>query len=148
MNNERFGGHLGTTKDLTFTQQLVLLKDLTERFQALHEAQKMQLQLWPFTVDPTIERSMAEVDFDSKTVTFYWMNSKKKIDKKYQERLNALGRNIKDVLLGSSWNTIVILDNKTIYNSVDTNVKGTRKKTRRGSSRSRTRRGRASRRKS
>lgn len=105
-------------KPLDWTSQLVMLRGMTERFGSLHEAQKLQLQLWPFTVDSAIEGNKANVDMEAKVVEFIWRGSTMKIDSKYRERLGTLAKNVQ-FLLGSGWSTFVVRDGVPIY-PVDT----------------------------
>jgi len=92
-----------TLNNLNWTEQLVVLRDLTRRFETLHEAQVLQLKLWPYTVDPTIQSNQAGVDFEAKKVIFNWTGSKmKSYDKRYRKRLQELANNIK-FLLGEDW---------------------------------------------
>jgi hypothetical protein len=110
-------------KPLDWSAQLVLLRGLTQRFNSLHEAQSLQLKLWPFVVDNTLDKTEAHVDIEGKFVNFIWIGSKKKIDAKYQYRLKTLDSNVK-FLLGEDWSMSVIRDGVTIF-PLDTN-NGTR----------------------
>ena len=103
-----------------WTAQLAMLRGMTQKLGVLHEAQALQLRLWPYTVDPTLEKSEAKVDLEAKVVTFVWSGSTLKIDKKYKERLQTLSDNVK-FLLGDVWLIEVVLDGITIFVS-DTNV--------------------------
>ena len=111
-----------TPKPLDWTAQLVLLRGLTKRFGSIHEAQALQLKLWPFTVDNTLENSNAAVDFENKQVDFEWLGSTMKIDKKYQERLETLKCNVK-FLLGDDWSITVTSSGTAIFPLDTNNVK-------------------------
>ena len=105
---------------LDWTAQLVMLRGMTQKLGVLHEAQALQLRLWPYTVDPSLDKSEAKVDLEAKVITFVWNGSTLKIDKKYKERLQTLSDNVK-FLLGEGWLIEVVLDGITIFVS-DTNV--------------------------
>ena len=107
--------------NLDWTSQLVLLRGLFQRFGVLHEAQVLQLRLWPFAVDPSLNKSEAKVDMEARVVTFLWTGSTFNIDKKYQSRLKTLSDNVK-FLLGEVWSIEVILEGITIFSTPDTNV--------------------------
>jgi hypothetical protein len=111
---------------LDWTAQLVMLREMTKRFGSIHEAQALQLKLWPFTVDNTLENSNAAVDFENKHVSFEWLGSTMKIDKKYQERLETLECNVK-FLLGDDWSMSVIEDGTAIFPLSDTKNHAKRK---------------------
>jgi hypothetical protein len=110
-------------KPLDWSAQLVLLRGLTQRFGSLHSAQVLQLRLWPFVVDSSLDKTEAHVDIEGKFVNFIWIGSKKKIDAKYQYRLKTLDSNVK-FLLGEDWSMSVVCDGVTIF-PLDTN-NGTR----------------------
>jgi hypothetical protein len=106
---------------LDWTAQLVMLRSMTERFGSLHEAQILQLKLWPFTVDPTLDSTKAEVDIEGKRVDFYWGSpcTKINIDSNYQKRIRELDNNVK-FLLGGDWIMTIHL-NQTLIFPLDTN---------------------------
>jgi hypothetical protein len=110
------------SKDLDYTAQLVMLKDMTRRFGTLHSAQVLQLRLWPFTVDTTLDNANAKVDIEGKRVEYVWTGSKMDLDKKYQFRLNTLNDNVK-FLLGNDWSMTVVCDGTTIFPLDTKNVK-------------------------
>jgi hypothetical protein len=117
------------SKSLDWTAQLVMLRDMTRHFGTIHEAQVLQLRGWPFTVDPSLEKSEARVDIEGKKVEFVWTGSTMKIDKKYQFRLKTLGSNVK-FLLGDDWEITVNSNGVTIFNSNDKRTPGARSKRR------------------
>jgi hypothetical protein len=126
--------HDEAVKPLDWTAQLVMLREMTKRFGSLHEAQSLQLKLWPFTVDSTIANSQAKVDIEGKTVEFNWIGSKMKVDKKYQERLNALNSNVK-FLLGEEWVMVVKSDGTPIFPIEIQNAGSSQKRKRKRSNR-------------
>lgn len=107
-------------KPLDWTAQLVMLRGMTERFGSIHEAQALQLKLWPFTVDPMLVNTKAEIDMEGKRIDFYWVSSyiRSSIDKKYKKRLKELESNVK-FLLGADWTMTVHL-NQTLIFPIDT----------------------------
>ena len=118
---------------LDWTAQLVMLRSMTERFGSIHEAQALQLKLWPFTVDPSLINSKAEVDVEGKGVDFYWerLGTDFVINRGYQKRLKELENNVK-FLLGDNWLMTVRL-NQTLIFPLDTKNAKTRNNKRRNS---------------
>jgi hypothetical protein len=106
---------------LDWTAQLVLLRGMTQKLGVIHEAQALQIRLWPYTVDPSLEKSEAKVDMEANRVEFVWTGSTFDIDKKYRKRLETLSDNVK-FLLGEEWKISVTRDEELIFVS-DTNVK-------------------------
>jgi hypothetical protein len=51
-------------------EQLLMLKAVTLRLGVLHEAQALQLKMWPLAALPFITKSVAKVDVESRTVSF------------------------------------------------------------------------------
>jgi hypothetical protein len=96
-----------------------MLRNLFQHFGSLHEAQVLQLRLWPFTVDPKLANSKAILNLEGKVVEFRWGGGAKKIDKKYQERLQELDKNVK-FLLGEDWTITVMLNGALIFPVQDT----------------------------
>jgi hypothetical protein len=100
---------------------LLQLRDVTNRFQVLHELQVTQLRLWPYAVDPSIIENRAEVDFDAQKVYYYWALPKKpKIDRDYLKRLNALLDSVR-FMLGKEWGVEIqnMFNKETIFSSED-----------------------------
>lgn len=63
----------------------------------------LQLRLSPFAVDPTIEKSTAEVDYDAETVRFRWVGSKADhASKRYRDRLDRLAEVVRS-MVGKDW---------------------------------------------
>ena len=116
MTNKEVVGSAGLSKPgpLDWAAQLAMLRGMTQRFGSIHEAQALQLKLWPFTVDNTLENSNAAVDFENKQVDFEWLGSSMKIDKRYQERLETLECNVK-FLLGDDWSMTVSSSGTAIF---------------------------------
>jgi hypothetical protein len=93
---------------------LVLLRGMTKKLGILHEAQALQLRLWPYTVDPTIEKCESRVDMDASRVEFVWFGPSVKLDAKYTKRLETLSDNVK-FLLGEEWKISVTRDEELIF---------------------------------
>jgi hypothetical protein len=99
---------------LDWTAQLVLLRGMTQKLGVIHEAQALQIRLWPYTVDPSLEKSEAKVDMEANRVEFVWTGSALSMDKKYQKRLETLSDNVK-FLLGEEWKISVTRDEELIF---------------------------------
>lgn len=100
--------------DQTFAEQLVVLRGMTERTGALHEAQVLQLKMWP----PIFLGSKGHTfswDFESKRMTFDiqlpW--HKKKVNAR---GLNALADAVR-FLLGDDWTVVVRRDGVKLIES-------------------------------
>jgi hypothetical protein len=111
-----------SAKPLDVTAQLVMLRDITRRFGAVHDAQALQIRAWPFVVDPSLKKSECAVDVENKTAAFAWEGSSLKMDFKYKARLKQLDINMK-FLFGDNWRISVKLDGASIFPLKDTNVK-------------------------
>ena len=96
--------------NLDWSGQLLALKDMTKRFNCLHEGQALQFRLMPFAVDPSLDKSEAAIDFETKVVTFTWTGSALDYDSKdYRTRLLGLEEHVR-FMLGDEWNVDVISD--------------------------------------
>jgi hypothetical protein len=97
--------------------RLNALKSLTQQFGILHELQTAQLKLWPFAIDPNLDKTEAEVDFESNLIIFKWQSAKfSKIDQKYKQRLHKLLISVR-YLLGDNWQIHILLNNELIFQS-------------------------------
>lgn len=105
-------------KELTYEQQLQYLKGVTTRTGGLHEAQVLQLKLWPYTVDPEISDTKAEVDVAHKAIDYHWVllsrPRKWSPDKRYTGRLEALVSSVK-WMLGDTWKVQVFMNGERIF---------------------------------
>ena len=118
-------------KTLTATEQLVLLRDMTERLGVVHEAQALQLRLCPYAVDPSLESSVAEVNLDEKKVFFRWGSPQRGVtsqgfDAAYKKRLKALDQHIR-FMFGESWTVVVTMNGSSIF-PLKSNVRAKPKK--------------------
>ena len=59
-------------------QQLQVLKGMTVTTGVIHEAQTLQLQMWPLVAFPFALSTVAKIDTESRTVTFEIVTSLKK----------------------------------------------------------------------
>ena len=99
--------------NMDWTSQLILLRDLTNRTGAVHEAQVLQLKLWPFTIDGNLKKTVSSVDIDNKTVRFDWIGCTLKTAKDIA-KVSKLDEAVK-FLFGKDWKIIVFADNLLIY---------------------------------
>ncbi len=103
---------------LTPTAQLLALRDLTRRIDALHEGQVLQIRLWPYSVDPGLKDvpGGAEVSIEHKTVSYKWTSGPKpiKVDDAYRHRLRELARGV-HTMLGPEWRLKVVRDGVPIF---------------------------------
>jgi hypothetical protein len=101
-------------KSLDSMQQLVMLRDLSRRFECLHEAQELQLRYWQFCVDPDmdLEACTCTVDFSTKRVGYSWPAGPP-LDDAYRARLKLLAWWV-SVLLGDDWHTTVSRPNNVV----------------------------------
>lgn len=95
----------------------MLLKATTIRTGAIHEAQVLQLKIWP-RLNPMISKSEARVDVENKTVTFVCESGSlrpKKSDRVFFENLEKW---VKDLLWDETTVTVRIND-KIVFESKD-----------------------------
>lgn len=105
----------------TPTQQLIVLQDLTRRFGTIHEAQHLQIRMWPFAIDPGLKGSECQVSVEDKTMVYIWLDPDKPASWKpkgaYLNRLRHLANTVKRVLFGPEWHFGVKMNGTTIYSS-------------------------------
>ena len=63
-------------KQVSTEMQLIGLRALFEQFGVLHELQILQLKYWPYSIDPNLTSSEAEVNMEDKVVSFTWVAEK------------------------------------------------------------------------
>lgn len=101
---------------LTQTQQLLALRNLTERFGIVHEAQQIQLRYWPFVADPGLDNSVAKVDIEAKTVHFVWTRRRAPLlGNAYRFRIDRFVQEIHDTLLGPDWRVTIEVNGARIF---------------------------------
>jgi len=99
-------------------EQLIALRDLSNKTQTLHEAQVLQLRLWPILALPQAKETAGQVDLNWLSSSIQFSMFKKRglrAPKNQQDRLKKLDEAVKE-LLGSWWTVQVLLDKKVIYN--------------------------------
>lgn len=120
--------------NLDYTAQLVMLREMTKRFKIIHEAQSLQLQLWPYLVDNTLDgikegelvspAVRVAINIEDKKIEYTWSGSKlDPFASDYRARLDVLLRDI-GFLLGGGWTVDVVLDGNTIFSGATTIFQG------------------------
>ena len=120
-----------TSKTQNWEEQLLTLRALTATTGVIHEAQVLQLKMWGGVAFAAYGKWEANLDGDSKTVT-YTLTRKKPLPKKNAApAIAALDRSI-HWLLGDDWGLKVKQSSKLIYDGprVSTNVNEKRKQRR------------------
>jgi hypothetical protein len=79
-------------------EQLGMMKDLTKKFDVLHESQIIQLRYWPYISVEDLKNHEFKVDIEAKTIV-YTMYGTEPSD---SHRMDFLTNNIK-WLLGAEW---------------------------------------------
>lgn len=97
----------------------MLLKMMTIKTGVIHEAQALQLKVWPKLI-PNVKSSVAKVDPDKKAVLFELEGSLRPT-KKMKEMFTAIDKWTK-LLLWDNTKVIFKHKKKIIYNSEDKNV--------------------------
>lgn len=135
----------GGTDTFSGTQQLVMLRQMFQNTGVLHEAQALHLRLWPFRVDPELDKADAHLDWALRPeeqaeldnpdrdgpskqfqgegrVRYEWLAVKRPLKWKppvqYRAGLKALAGWVK-FLLGPKWKTTVVLNGVPIFDSGD-----------------------------
>lgn len=111
----------GSTLDLDDSwEQLMLLRGVTGGGEFLHEAQVLQLKIWPLLAAEHASSCRVEVDTIKKVTDFHLKVAKgKKAPLDFKDRLDGLDRSVK-AMLGNEWLIRVHVLSKVIY-------RGTRK---------------------
>lgn len=99
--------------DASFQEQLVLLRDLTRTTGVLHDAQVLQLKLWPLVAVPHATASEFVFNWEDKEIDFR-MKVKGKAPKDLQKRLESLDESVK-FLLGDDYLVRVRFQGKVVY---------------------------------
>ena len=95
------------------------LRAFSTQFQCLHELQVEHLKKWPYAVDPNLDSSTAQVDFDNKKLVYLWtFKGKEKLPKDYQHRLQELCKGVR-FLLGNDWSVEIqdLFKKESIFSS-------------------------------
>lgn len=101
---------------LTKEEQLMQLKAMTVRLGVIHEAQALQLKMWPLLI-PNIGEAESKVDVETKTVIMVCKTAK---GKKFRNtsKVKMLCENIDKWVKLILWNETalsIVVDGKTIY---------------------------------
>lgn len=112
------------------TGQLYMLKGMTAKLGGLHEAQALQLRLWPFAVDPEINKNRVEVNIEEKGqqgemvqpgIVIFHLEAARPSDWKpdvaYMARLREMVWAVKKVLLGDSYSVEIRMNTNPIFTS-------------------------------
>jgi len=103
-------------KEVSLRDQLDLLRGMTIRTGSIHEAQALQLKMWPLLI-PGVKSSEATVDTERKIVTFSCTGPKRRLATK---KLDLTIKNINDwtkQLLWPDTTVIVKINSKVIFDS-------------------------------
>lgn len=103
-----------STGILDIEKQLLSLRVITEQFGVMHEAQILQIRLWPHSIDPKLESSVANIDVENAEIFYQWKSNTKKIDKKYLNRLEEL-HNSMCRFFGDGWRLRVDVNGTVVY---------------------------------
>ena len=109
---------------LTMKEQLAYLKGMTLRLGSIHEAQALQLKLWPRLV-PGIESSEAHVDTEKQSVRFVCGGKKFKKTKKVAEILVNIDRWVKMLLWDSTFVVFEVNGKEIFRGNLDAKKKET-----------------------
>ena len=95
-------------------KQLLLLRDLTQRMGIIHDAQQLQLKMWPIVLFTHGQKFEERVNVEEKEVDFVILQTKGKKPIDMDERFKALNDWTK-WLLGDDWLIRVKLRDKVLY---------------------------------
>lgn len=101
------------SRDNELSIQLAQLRSFTSVYGALHEAQVLQLKLWPRVAIPNSKSSEAHVNCETSFVKII-AKTVGKSDKKQPERTEALARSIQ-WMLGDQWYVMIFDGPKKLY---------------------------------
>lgn len=88
--------------ELTTKEQLIMLRDLTNRTGVLHEAQVMQLKYWFFMLYPEVSKFEIIFDPEQSVLIYKVLSVKKEEDYRNNSNFNQLNEYIK-FLLGARY---------------------------------------------
>lgn len=95
-------------------EQLLMLRDLTARAGVLHEAQVLQLKMWPLVLFGHVKKCEERVNLETREIDYVFLQTKGKPSNDFKERLDVLVGWTK-WLLGSDWVVRVKLRDKLIH---------------------------------
>jgi hypothetical protein len=99
----------------TFLEQLALLKTMTLRTGSIHEAQALQLKMWPLLI-PDVTKAEATVDSERKLVTFKCEATSSRATKKKRETMDNIILWTRKILWDESA-VIFVINDKTVYDT-------------------------------
>lgn len=95
--------------------QLMVLRQVTEMTGALHEAQVLQLKMWPLVAAPHAASSEFTWDGKKKEIDFtLTLNKKKRPPKDLVERFKGFDRSVK-AMLGEDWLVRIKVNGAVIF---------------------------------
>jgi hypothetical protein len=106
---------MNQVKASTPEEQLQLLKAMTLRTGAIHEAQALQLKMWPTLIE-NITKSEAQVDTEKKTVTFVCESSGLRPSKHQRLLFENIEKWVRNIL----WNetrVVIKINKKRVFDS-------------------------------
>jgi hypothetical protein len=106
---------MNTVKATTPEEQLQLLKAVTIRTGAIHDAQALQLKMWP-TLIPGVTSSEARVDVENKKVLFVCKSNALRPTKKTALLYKNIAKWVQNIL----WNetqVVIKINGKAVFNS-------------------------------
>jgi hypothetical protein len=83
-------------------EQLLLLRDMTARMGVLHEAQILQLKMWPLVLFDNIKKCEEHVNIEGKVLEFHILQTKGKYPADKDKRFDVL-IDWSKWLLGHDW---------------------------------------------
>ena len=109
---------------MTMKEQLAYLKGMTLRLGSIHEAQALQLKLWPRLI-PGIDESEARVDVEKQSVRFVCTGKKFRKTKKVSEFLVNIDRWVKKLLWDSTFVVFEVNGKEVFRGDLDAKKKET-----------------------
>jgi len=100
-------------------EQLMLLKATTIRTGAIHEAQALQLKVWP-RMNKSIDKSEAQVSVDNRQVIFICESKSMRPTKAHKLFFENLENWVRTMLWDDTY-VKVIVNGKTVFESKDDN---------------------------
>ena len=77
---------------LEHEKQLQLLRDTTQRFGILHDAQVLQIKMWPITLFTHAKKCDAHIDIEQKRIDYIILSSKGDPPEDMEKRMEEIGR--------------------------------------------------------
>lgn len=92
----------------------MMLRDLTNRLGALHEAQVLQLKMWPLVLFQHVKKCEERVNIEAREIDFVLLQTKGEVPKDFKKRCMTLAEWTK-WLLGGDWVVRVKLRDKLVF---------------------------------